>query len=131
MKENFTLHADMIVLAVGVTPDSNLAKEAGLALGIKENILFNEHMETSIPNIYAVGDAVQTKHSVTGKDALIALAVPANKQGRIAADNICGGDSKYLGSLDSSIIEAFGMTAATTGINESNAKLAAILQLGF
>ena len=126
MKENFTLHADMIVLAVGVTPDSNLAKEAGLALGIRESILVNEHMETSIPNIYAVGDAVQTKHYVTGEDALIALAAPANKQGRIAADNICGGDSRYPGSQGSSIIKVFGMTAATTGMNENNAKLAGI-----
>ena len=124
MKENFTLHADMIVLAVGVTPDSNLAKEAGLALGIRESILVNEHMETSIPNIYAVGDAVQTKHSITGEDALIALAGPANKQGRIAADNICGGNSKYLGNQGSSIIKVFDMTAATTGMNENNAKLA-------
>ena len=126
MKENFTLHADMIVLAVGVTPDSNLAKEAGLALGIKKSILVNEHMETSIPNIYAVGDAVQTKHYVTGEDTLIALAGPANKQGRIAADNICGGDSRYLGSQGSSIIKVFGMTAATTGMNENNARLAGL-----
>ena len=124
MKGDFTLHADMIVLAVGVTPDSNLAKEAGLTLGIRESILINEHMETSIPNIYAVGDAVQTKHYVTGEDALIALAGPANKQGRIAADNICGGDSIYLGSQGSSIIKVFDMTAATTGMSENNARLA-------
>ena len=83
-------------------------------------------VETSIPNIYAVGDAVQTKHYVTGADTLIALAGPANKQGRIAADNICGGDSKYLGSQGSSIIKIFGMTAATTGMNENNARLAGL-----
>ncbi|MBQ8359195.1 MAG: CoA-disulfide reductase, partial [Oscillospiraceae bacterium] len=71
---------------------------------------------------YAVGDAVQVKHYVTGEDALIALAGPANKQGRIVADNICGGDSRYLGSQGSSVIKIFDMTAATTGINETNAR---------
>ena len=79
-------------------------------------------METSVPDIYAAGDAVQVKHYVTGDDALISLAGPANKQGRIIADNICGGDSRYLGSQGSSVIKVFDMTAATTGINETNAK---------
>ncbi len=79
-------------------------------------------METSVPDIYAVGDAVQVRHYVTGKDALISLAGPANKQGRIAADNICGGDSRYAGSQGSSVIKVFNMTAAVTGINETNAR---------
>jgi len=83
-------------------------------------------METSVPDIYAVGDAVQVKHFVTGEDALIALAGPANKQGRIAADNICGGDSRYKGSQGSSVIKIFDMTAANTGINEHTAKLSGI-----
>ena len=122
LKDNAPLHADMVVLAIGVTPESSLAKEAGLALGIKGSILVNDRMETSVPDIYAVGDAVQVKHYVTGEDALIALAGPANKQGRIAADNICGGDSRYLGSQGSSVIKVFDMTAATTGINETNAR---------
>jgi len=78
-------------------------------------------METSVPDIYAAGDAVQVKHYVTGDDALISLAGPANKQGRIIADNICGGDSRYMGSQGSSIIKVFDMTAAATGINETNA----------
>jgi len=82
----------------------------------------NDRMETSVPDIYAAGDAVQVKHYVTGNDALISLAGPANKQGRIIADNICGGDSRYLGSQGSSVIKVFDMTAATTGINETNAK---------
>jgi len=89
---------------------------------MKGSILVNDRMETSVPDIYAVGDAVQVKHYVTGEDALIALAGPANKQGRIAADNICGGDSRYLGSQGSSVIKVFDMTAATTGINETNAR---------
>ena len=122
LKDNVPLHADMVVLAIGVTPESALAKEAGLPLGIKGSILVNDRMETSDSDIYAVGDAVQVKHYVTGEDALIALAGPANKQGRIAADNICGGDSRYLGSQGSSVIKVFDMTAATTGINETNAR---------
>ena len=77
----------------------------------------NDRMETSVPDIYAAGDAVQIKHYVTGDDTLISLAGPANKQGRIIADNICGGDSRYLGSQGSSVIKVFDMTAATTGIN--------------
>lgn len=75
------LHADMVVLAIGVTPDSHLAKEAGLKLGVKGSILVNDRMETSVPDIYAVGDAVQVKHFVTGEDTLIALAGPANQAG--------------------------------------------------
>ena len=122
LKDNPSLQADMVVLAIGVTPDTVLAKEAGLELGIKESIVVNDRMETSVPDIYAAGDAVQVKHYVTGDDALISLAGPANKQGRIIADNICGGDSRYLGSQGSSVIKVFDMTAATTGINETNAK---------
>ena len=126
LKDREAIHADMVVLAIGVTPESSLAKDAGLALGMKGSILVNDRMETSIPDIYAVGDAVQVKHYVTGEDALIALAGPANKQGRIAADNICGGDSRYLGSQGSSVIKVFDMTAATTGINETNARKAGL-----
>ena len=122
LKENAPLHTDMVVLAIGVTPESALAREAGLALGIKNSILVNDRMETSVPDIYAVGDAVQVKHYVTGEGTLIALAGPANKQGRIAADNICGGDSRYLGSQGSSVIKVFDMTAAATGLNETNAR---------
>ena len=122
LKDCKPIHADMVVLAIGVTPESSLAKEAGLTLGMKGSILVNDRMETSIPDIYAVGDAVQVKHYVTGEDALIALAGPANKQGRIAADNICGGDSRYLGSQGSSVIKVFDLTAAVTGVNEQNAR---------
>ena len=126
LKDNAPLHADMVVLAIGVTPDTSLAKDAGLELGIKGSIVVNDRMETSVPDIYASGDAVQIKHYVTGQDALISLAGPANKQGRIIADNICGGDSRYLGSQGSSVIKVFDMTAATTGINETNAKKAGL-----
>jgi len=126
LKDRTPLHADMVVLAIGVTPDTALAKEAGLELGIKGSIIVNDRMETSVPDIYAAGDAVQVKHFVTGEDALISLAGPANKQGRIIADNICGGDSRYLGSQGSSVIKVFDMTAAVTGINETNARKAGL-----
>ena len=111
------LHSDMVLLAIGVTPDTHLAREAGLELGIKGSIVVNDRMETSAADIYAVGDAVEVKHAVTGQKALISLAGPANKQGRIVADNICGGDSRYLGSQGSSVIKLFDTTVATTGIN--------------
>ena len=126
LKDETPLHADMVVLAIGVTPDTGLAKEAGLELGVKGSIVVNDRMETSVPDIYAVGDAVQVKHFVTGQDAHVSLAGPANKQGRIAADNICGGDSHYTGSQGSSVIKVFDLTAATTGINETNAKKAGL-----
>lgn len=127
LKDAGTLHADMAVLAIGVVPETGLAKAAGLELGIKGSIAVNDRMETSVPDIYAVGDAVQIKNFVTGADTLISLAGPANKQGRIAADNICGGDSRYTGGQGSSIIKVFDMTAAVTGINE---KTAASLGIG-
>lgn len=126
LKDEQPLHADMVILAIGVSPETTLAKDAGLELGIKGSIVVNDRMETSISDIYAVGDAVQVKHFVTGQDALISLAGPANKQGRIAADNICGGDSHYTGSQGSSVIKVFDMTAATTGVNETNARKAGL-----
>ncbi len=120
------LHADMVILAIGVTPDTGLAKDAGLELGVRGSIAVSDRMETSVPDIYAVGDAVQVRHFVTGQDALIALAGPANKQGRIAADNICGGDSRYTGSQGSSVLKVFDMTAALTGLNETQAAAAGL-----
>ncbi len=116
------LTADMVVLAIGVAPDTSLAESAGLQLGVKNSIVVNDRMETSFPDIYAVGDAVQVKHFVTNEDTLISLAGPANKQGRIAADNICGKDSRFGGSQGSSVIKVFDLTAASTGINERTAK---------
>ena len=122
LKNAPTLHTDMIVMAIGVTPETALAKNAELETGVKGSIVVNDRMETSIPDIYAVGDAVQIKNFVTDEYTLISLAGPANKQGRIAADNICGGDRHYNGGQGSSIIKIFDMTAASTGINEKAAK---------
>lgn len=126
LKGEEPVQADMVVLAIGVTPDTGLARAAGLELGVKGSIVVNDRMETSVPDIYAVGDAVQVRHFVTGEDTLLSLAGPANKQGRIAADNICGIASSYQGSQGSSVIKVFDMTAAVTGINEQTARRAGI-----
>lgn len=122
LKDGDTISCDMAVLAIGVAPDTALAKDAGFELGIKGSIVVNERMETSVSDVYAVGDAVQIKNFVTGKPALISLAGPANKQARIAADNICGKDRRYNGAQGSSVIKVFRLTAAATGINERTAK---------
>ena len=122
LKNSKNVTADMVILAIGVVPDSSLAKEAGLKLGIKGSIAVNDSMRTSDPDIYAVGDAVQIKNFITGQLTLVALAGPANKQARIAADNICGLNSHYTGSQASSVIKIFNLTAASTGINERTAK---------
>ncbi len=116
------IEADMVLLAIGVVPENGLAKKAGLGLGVKGCIAVNDRMETTIPDIYAVGDAVQVRNFVTNEYASIALAGPANKQGRIAADNICGGDSRYVGSMGTSVIKIFELTVAGTGLTEKAAK---------
>ena len=122
LEDNSEIAADMVLLAIGVAPENSLAKQAGLKLGVKGSIVVNDRMETSVQDIYAVGDAIQVKHFVTEEDTVIALAGPANKQGRIAADNICGGDRHYQGSMGSSIIKIFDMTVAGTGLTEKAAK---------
>ncbi|MCL2814790.1 MAG: FAD-dependent oxidoreductase [Oscillospiraceae bacterium] len=120
--QNGAIEADMAILAVGVTADSRLAKEAGLELNAKGGIVVDKHMRTSDPDIYAVGDAAETADFVTGQAAMIPLAGPANKQARIAADNICGIASEYAGTQGSAVVKVFDMTAASTGINEKTAK---------
>ena len=122
LEEGEPLRADMVLLALGVAPDTKLAENAGLDLGVGGSIAVNDRMETSAPDIYAVGDAVEVRQFVTGQKTLISLAGPANKQGRIAADNICGGDSRFRGSQASSVLKLFDMTAASTGINEKTAQ---------
>ncbi len=127
IKDSEPISSDMVLLGVGVEPDTVLAEKAGLALGIRGAVAVNEYMETSVPDIYAVGDAVEVSHFVTGKKSLISLAGPANKQGRIAADNICGGNSMFKGTQGSSVIKIFEMTGAITGINEKTAEAAGIV----
>lgn len=120
------LDADMAILAIGVAPETHLAKDAGIQLGQRSSIAVNDRMETSIPDIYAVGDAVEVRNFVTGTEVLIPLAGPANKQGRIAADNIGGRDSRYNGSQGSSVLKLFDMTVAATGLNEDAAQKAGL-----
>lgn len=112
------LKADMIVLGIGVKPEAALAANAGLKLGKTGGILVDEYMRTSDPDIYAVGDAVEVKDFVSGSPSLIPLAGPANKQGRIAANNIYGFEEKYTGTQGTSIVKVFDITVAITGNNE-------------
>lgn len=116
------LTTDMVILAVGVRPETSLAKDAHLSLNERDAIIVDEHMRTSDPNIYAVGDAVETLDYVTGQKGYIPLAGSANKQGRIAADNICGIQSIYKGTQGTGILKCFDLTIATTGITETKAK---------
>jgi NADPH-dependent 2,4-dienoyl-CoA reductase/sulfur reductase-like enzyme/rhodanese-related sulfurtransferase len=116
------IDADMVILAIGVQPDTAFAKEAGIALNERGAIIVNEHMETSLQDIYAVGDAVEIPNMITGNMDSFFLAGPANRQGRIAADNICGIDSTYAGSTGASIVKLFDMTVASVGLNEKAAK---------
>jgi len=110
--------ADIVILALGVRPDTTLAKSAGLAIGERGGIRVDEQMRTSDPDIFAVGDAIEVKDFVTGQWSLVALAGPANRQGRIAADVIAGRNSRYRGTQGTSIIGLFGGAAAWTGVGE-------------
>ena len=114
--------ADIVILALGVRPDTTLAKTAGLEIGKRGGIRVDEQMRTSNPDIFAVGDAVEVKDFVTGEWSLIARAGPANRQGRIAADVIAGRDSRFRGSQGTSIIGLFGAAAAWTGASEKTLK---------
>ena len=116
------LHSDMTILSVGVAPDSNLAKQAGIELGLRGGILVNENYQTSQDTIYAVGDAIVVKQEITGQDSLIALASPANRQGRQVADVIAGLNRKNKGSIGTAIVKVFELTAASTGLNERTVK---------
>lgn len=114
--------ADMAILAIGVVPDTTFLKDSGIELGERGHIITDEHMRTNVEGVYAVGDAVLVKDFVTGEKAAIPLAGPANRQGRIAADNICGLASTYKGSQGTSIIKVFDLIAASTGANERTLK---------
>ncbi|WP_446898582.1 CoA-disulfide reductase [Clostridium sp. LBM24168] len=114
--------ADLVVLSIGVTPNTNFIKDSGIKLGAKGHILVNNKLQTNIPNIYAVGDAIEVTDFVNKRNTAIALAGPANKQGRIAADNVAGLDSEYKGTQGTAIIKVFDLTAASTGNNERTLK---------
>ena len=109
---------DMVLLSIGVRPEIRLAQQAGLTIGERKGIVVNQYMQTSDPDIYALGDAVEVMHLITGKPALIPLAGPANKQGRIVADNIVFGNNQtYRGSMGTSVAKIFDLTVATAGAN--------------
>jgi len=112
------LNADMVILGIGVRPEVTLAKEAGLELGETGGIAVDEHLRTSDPDIYAVGDAIEVRDFVSGNPALIPLAGPANKQGRIVANNIAGREDKYLSTQGTAIVKIFDLAVAVTGLNE-------------
>lgn len=119
LSDGRSLPADIVILGLGVRPDIGLAKAAGLAIGETGGLYVNEFLQTSDPHIWAIGDAIEVTHSVTGKPALIALAGPANRQGRLVADNILLPEKKnYRGTLGTAIVRVFSKVAACTGINE-------------
>ncbi len=120
------LSADMVILAIGVAPDTAFLKESGLELGARGHILVNDRMQTNKEGVYAVGDAIEVIDFVTKQNTAIPLAGPANKQGRIAADNVAGIDSRFAGSQGTSIIKVFDLTAASTGANERSLQRAGI-----
>ena len=124
--QNGTIDAEMIIMSVGVRPETSLAKDCGIEVNRRGSIVVDRHMKTNIQNIYAVGDAVEAEDFITKSPAFIPLAGPANKQGRIAADNICGINSEYTGTQGSAVLKLFDMTVATTGINEKSAATAGI-----
>lgn len=116
------IDADLLVMAIGVRPASEIAVKAGLPANAKGALIVNSAMETGVDGIYAVGDLIEITHFVTGEKGYIPLAGPANKQGRIAADNICGIPSRYTGTQGSSILKVFDLAVASTGISEKTAK---------
>ena len=122
LKSGMELCCDFAVLAIGVKPEIKLAEEAGLEIGSRLGIKVNEYLQTNDPDIYAIGDAVEVKDFVLGNSTLIPLASPANKQGRMAADNICGKNRSYNGTLSTSILKLFDHTVAMTGAGEKALK---------
>ena len=124
--QNGEINADMVIMSVGVRPETALARDCEIETNNRGSIIVDRNMKTNIPDIYAVGDAVEVRDFVTGKPVFIPLAGPANKQGRIAADNIVGIPSEYTGTQGSAVLKLFDMTVATTGLNEKSAKAAGI-----
>ncbi|WP_028535170.1 FAD-dependent oxidoreductase [Paludibacterium yongneupense] len=114
------VETDLVILAIGVKPESRLAQAAGLETGIGGGIRVDEQQRTSDPAIFAVGDAVEVRHAVDGRPVLLPLAGPANRQGRLAADAVFGRSSRYRGSQGSAVCRVFALTAASTGLNEKN-----------
>ena len=121
-----TLEADMVLLSIGVRPTLQLAKDAGLQLGEAGGLLVNAQLQTSDPDIYAAGDMVEIDHRVSGQKVRIPLAGPANRQGRIAAENALGGQHSYKGAIGTSVVRVFDAVAGTTGLSLKQARAAGI-----
>jgi len=117
-KSGRILTSDLVILAIGVRPNSELAKKAGLAVNPKGGIIVDDHLKTSDPDIYAVGDVIEVEDYISKNRTMVPLAGPANKQGRIAANNMMGADEKYEGTMGASVVKIFDLTAASTGSNE-------------
>ena len=122
LKSGEVVETDIIIASIGVVPDSELAKNAGLKMSSKGAVEVDEYLKTSDSDIYAAGDVIEIRNAITGQKALVPLAGPANKQGRTAADNILGREEKYTGTIGTSIMKFFNMTAASTGVNEKYLK---------
>lgn len=124
--KEFTLPADAVIMAIGVAPETGLARDAGLEIGQTRGIKVNAHMQTNDPDIYAVGDVVESVNALTGQPGRLALAGPAQQQARVAANHICGMDDAYKGFIGSSCVRVFDLNAAATGLNEHSAKAAGL-----
>lgn len=126
LKSGARIAADIVVLALGGRPEVSLAREVGLEIGEMGGVRVDERMRTSDPHIWAVGDVVEVRNAVTGGWALVSLAGPANRQGRIAAESVLGRDSRFDGAWGTSVVRVFGLTAGTTGANEKTLRQASI-----
>lgn len=122
LQDGSILESDLTIMSIGVRPENGLAESAGIELGMKGGILVDENYQTSIPDIYAVGDAIVVKNQITDEDTMIALANPANRQGRQVADVIAGLKRKNKGSIGTAIVRVFDLTAASTGLSERDAR---------
>ena len=123
LEDGEKVESDIVVLSIGVVPDTDFLKDSGILLGAKGHILVNDNLETNIKGIYAAGDSILVKNYITGEESAIPLAGPANRQGRIAAGNIAGRNEVYKGSLGTAIIKVFELTGASTGLNERTIKV--------
>lgn len=124
LKSGPRIPADSVIRGLGVKPEVGLARTAGLEIGKRGGLRVNEHLQTSDPRIWAVGDAIEVRDAVTGQWSLIPLAGPANRPGRIAADNVFGRPSRYDGTLGTAILRLFNLTAGCTGANEKSLRKA-------
>ncbi len=122
LEDGEKVESDIVILSIGVVPDTAFLKDSGIQLGVKGHILVNDNLETNIKGIYAAGDSILVKNYITGEKSAIPLAGPANRQGRIAAGNIAGRNETYKGSLGTAIIKVFELTGASTGLNERTIK---------